>query len=187
LPGTEPSAESSNVITVAELKVCCGVFDFMSRTTTTYDRLAWDDRYNCPTAEQLRQGLNGEPGKLFDALRNFLRDLEDVSETTVWYGECWRWSLEYRLTDHSEPLAVLIPSPEDLQLALPINPHLTEALPARPLKRAVREGLELGLEPFDTRWGVWSITYPKLVEELASLVEIKLASVTNEQRKRRRS
>jgi hypothetical protein len=147
-------------------------------TSTSYTRRAWDDRYNQPTVDQLRQGLDSDTGKLFDALREFLRDLKDVSETTVWYGECWRWTVEYRLAERAEPLALLIPSPEDLQLALPINPDFTEALPSRPLKRAVREGLELGLEPFDTRWGVWSISYPKLVDELASLIEVKLLIAT---------
>jgi len=158
----------------------------MPRSTATYQRPAWSDRYNRPSVEQLRQGLNGDACKLFDALRDRLRELNHVTETAAWYGECWRWTLEYRLPDRDDPLAVLIPSPDDLQLALPVDPGFTEALPARPLKRAVREGLELGLEPFDTRWGVWSISYPKLVEELAALVDIKLATVTGEKPNRRR-
>lgn len=175
-----------NMVSTATKIVAKG-FHPMSRTATTYTRLAWNDRYNQPTPEQLRAGLNEEPGKHFDALRAFLRELDDVSETTAWYGECWRWTVEYRLANHEEPLALLIPSPEDLQLALPINPDMTDSLPARPLKRAVREGLELGLDPFDTRWGVWSISYPKLVDELASLIQIKLTTITGQKPKRRRS
>jgi hypothetical protein len=157
----------------------------MGRSTTTFVRRAWDDRYNQPTAEQLREALPTEVGELFDALRGFLCELDNVTEAMCWNGECWRWTLEYRLPQHEEPLAVLIPSPEDLQLAMPVSPDLPESLPARPLKRAVREGLELGLAPFDTRWGVWSISYPKIVEELASIVEINLATVTGTARRRR--
>jgi hypothetical protein len=43
------------------------------------------------------------------------------------------------------------------------------------VKRAVRDGLELVLEPYHSRWGVWSITASSLIDELQDLVEMKLA------------
>ena len=38
----------------------------------------------------------------------------------------------------------------------------------------VRDGLELAQEPFDTRWGIWSVQAVNLIEDLHDLIELKL-------------
>jgi hypothetical protein len=92
----------------------------------------------------------------------------------AWYGDCWRWSIEFRTRLSKDPLAVLIPCPQDLQLALPLDREFTSSLPIKRMKRAVRDGLELAQEPFDTRWGVWSLAGSSLLDDLQDLIELKL-------------
>lgn len=151
-------------------------------SATGYERVAWEKRFNRPTVEKLREALEPESAALFDALRDHLVGLDGVTEDFSWKGDCWRWTLEYQ-TDHSDdPLAVLVPSPADLQLAVPLEPNFTRSLPTRRMKRAVRDGLDLAQEPFDTRWGVWSIQAESLLKDVIGLVQQKLRHLTKQPR-----
>ena len=100
-----------------------------------------------------------------------------------WYGDGWHWTLSYLLdeqqlmepSDDWQPLALIIPAPEDVQLAMWLDQDFVESINTRRLKRGVREGLELGCPPFTTQWGIWSIPSPGLMIELASLIKQKIA------------
>ena len=111
---------------------------------------------------------------LFDRTRKRLLELEGVEEAFNWYGDSWKWTIEYRTSLSDEPLVVLVPSPADLQLAVPMDAEFTRSLPVKRMKRAVRDGLELAQEPFDTHWGVWSVQAMSMLEELQDLIERKL-------------
>jgi len=134
-----------------------------------YERTPWQDRFNEPTPYQLRCGLPEMSAKLFDRMRSRLRDLDGIEEGVAWYGVCWRWAIEFRLDDDADPLAILIPSPDDLQFAMLLDPAFITSLPLRRMKRVVRDGLDLASEPFDTRWGVWSIQQDSVAEDLEDL------------------
>ncbi len=141
---------------------------------TGYERAAWEDRFNRPTIETLRASLSSAAARLLTQLRRHLLALDGVTEGFSWHGDCWRWTIEY-YTDHSdEPLALLVPSPTDLQLAMPLEREFVRSLSMRRMKRSVREGIGLAQDPFDTRWGVWSIQTEGLLEDLTDLVEHKL-------------
>jgi hypothetical protein len=139
-----------------------------------YDRIAWEDRFNRPTTATLRAGLDGKSRRLFDRLRRHLLELDGVSEDYAWRGDCWRWTVEYRIKRGDEPLAIVIPSPLDLQLAVPMDPEFAHSLSTRRMKRAVRDGVDLAQDPFDTHWGIWSIQAANLLEDVVDLVELKL-------------
>ena len=47
--------------------------------STVYERLAWEDRFNRPSARRLKAGLDGKAAKLFDLLRGHLLDLDGVT------------------------------------------------------------------------------------------------------------
>jgi hypothetical protein len=147
-----------------------------------YNRSIWRDRFNEPTPQALRRELDGDEGRLFDLVRKHLRGLGDVEESVAWYGQSWCWCLEYRPTARSrrrpEPFAVVVPSPTDLQLAMPLDRAFITSLPQRRLKRAVRDGLELAQEPFDTNWAVWSIQHASLLDELKDVVVRRHASLS---------
>ncbi|MHC5002159.1 MAG: hypothetical protein ACYTJ0_03470 [Planctomycetota bacterium] len=143
-------------------------------SSRVYDRVAWVDRFATPTIKTLRKPLPAEARPLFDRIHKALSGLEGIRESFAWYGEGWNWTIEFRTKRSSEPLAVLIPSPTDLQLAIPLDPDFTRSLPLKRMKRAIRDGLELAQEPFDTRWGVWSLQAPGMVADLEDLVTRKL-------------
>jgi hypothetical protein len=126
----------------------------------------------------LRRGLRAQPGRLFESLRRRLLEMEDVRESTAWLGYCWRWSLEYRVAGAAEPLAIIVPSPTDLQLAIPLDPELSQSIGRKRMGRALRDGLDLALEPFDTRWAVWSIQSMGMLDDLQDLLELKLGHLT---------
>ena len=144
---------------------------------------AWTDEFNVPSPEQLRKELTDESCPVFDELRALLGGHDGVVEQPRWYGDCWHWTLSYLLDEQAlmdpsaewEPLALIIPSPEDVQLAMWLDPDFVESINTRRLKRGVREGLELGCPPFTTRWGIWSIPSPGLMAELAGLIKQKIA------------
>jgi len=43
-----------------------------------------------------------------------------------------------------------------------------------PSRTIPRDGLELAQDPFDTRWGVWSIQAEGLLHDVVDLIERKL-------------
>ena len=138
-----------------------------------YSKAAWYDRFNTPSIEALRSGLPSRMTHVFDRVRRAIRQLDDVEEVVVWHGDCWHWTIEYRAKQGESPLAILVPCPSDLQLAMPLDPEFAELLSKRRLKRAVRDGLELAREPFNSNWAVWSVTAVNMLADLFDLIERK--------------
>lgn len=139
-------------------------------TDEQHARIAWHDRFNTPTVEQLRADLPETAAELFDRFRDGMHKFEGVTESFAWFGDSWHWTIQYHLQDRDEPLAVLVPSPDDLELAMPLDRTFIESLPMTRLKRTVREGLDLAREPYDTRWAVWSLQFPNLIDDLLNIV-----------------
>jgi hypothetical protein len=144
----------------------------------SYERVAWVDRFQKPSTAKLREALPAATKSIFDAIRKRLNELSGVKEDLSWYGDSWHWVLEYRTRHSNEPLALLIPCPTDLQLALPLDREFTRSLPIQRMKRAIRDGLELAQEPFDTRWGVWTLAAGTMLDDLQDLVELKLSHLS---------
>ena len=142
--------------------------------TEIYRRLPWKDRFNRPAVDRLREGLADDAIAIFDELREALLGLEGVEETLAWYGHSWYWTIAYRTRHAEEPLAVIIPSPDDLQLAAPVDADFFKSLSFKRMKRSLREGLDLAREPFHTRWAVWSVQAPRLSDDVIDLIEAKL-------------
>jgi len=124
--------------------------------------------------QQLRAPLPAAAAKLFDRLRRDVRSLEGVTESFGWHGDCWRWTIEFKTEYSDEPLAVIVPAPSDLQLAMPLDREFIRSLPQQCMKRSVRDGIGLAQAPFDTRWGVWSVQSASLLDDLVDLIELKL-------------
>jgi hypothetical protein len=137
-------------------------------------RTPWTDQFQTPTAPQLRKLLQADAADLFDKARTTILDFEDIVEEPRWYGDCWFWSLGYFLTherlEDDNPVALIIPAAEDLQLAMPLEAAFVKTLNVRRLKRAIRDGLELGQGPFHTRWAVWSLTANSVTDEILTVL-----------------
>ncbi len=139
-----------------------------------YERIPWQDRFKPPSPKQLRENLPEGSVELFDHARSHLKTLDGIRETIGWYGQSWCWALEYRLKTDEDPLAIIIPSPADLQMAMPLDVAFITTLPVQRMKRAIRDGLDLASEPFDTHWGVWSIGQQNLLDDLEDLTNRRL-------------
>jgi hypothetical protein len=145
-----------------------------------YQKIAWADRFQQPSIDLLRDAIGSKPRHNFDVLRKRLLEIDRITETLAWYGDCWKWSIEYRTRLNKppgDPLVVLIPCPQDVQMALPLDRDFAQSISIKRMKRAVRDGLELAQEPFDTRWSVWSLGNgggAGLLDDLQDLIELKL-------------
>lgn len=130
----------------------------------------WIDRFNRPTVDRLVAELPAANIQLFKLSRRMLHDAGLRFESVAWHGECWKWTIEFRPFASAEMGAVIVPAPENLQLALPVAREFVDSLPMRRLKKAVREGLELASHPFDTRLAIWSISTSSLLGDLQDLL-----------------
>ncbi|MEM7228826.1 MAG: hypothetical protein AAF432_08430 [Planctomycetota bacterium] len=139
-----------------------------------HSRIAWLDQFNEPDAKELRKSIPAEEQRLFDDARKKLLAFDGVEEVPTWYGDCWHWVLEYRVPKLDAPLGVIIPSPEDLQLAIPMTAEFSQQVPLGRMKRAVRDGFDLGREPYDTEWAIWSLVPGSLLGDLIDLVKQKI-------------
>ncbi|MCZ6834691.1 MAG: DUF3788 family protein [Planctomycetota bacterium] len=142
--------------------------------TMTYERMPWIDCFNQPSIKQLKSSLGDEPSTLFDLVNSKLAKIEGVTPDLKWFGDGWHWTVSY-FTGHGEdPLAILIPNPEDVQLAMPLDPEFLKLLPQDQIKKTVRDGLELATTPFDSNWAVWSLDSAGTVKEILDVIKLKL-------------
>ncbi|MFK7961120.1 MAG: hypothetical protein AB8G96_11410 [Phycisphaerales bacterium] len=136
---------------------------------------AWQDRFNTPDVTTLRKGVDTEAAEAFDRIRTDLLRVEGAREVMAWYGQSWGWSIEYHVDAIDDgPLAVIIPAPEDVQMAMTIEPDFLAQLPLRRMKRAIRDGLDLASPPFDTNLAVWSLQPVHILDDLMDLIERRL-------------
>jgi hypothetical protein len=133
----------------------------------------WTDEFNSPTIESLRNLTINDSKKAFDKAKNKILALENVSLDVKWYGDCWFWSVVFISEFMEEPLAIMIPAEENLQIATPLTHEFIDQLSTRRLKRFVRDGLELALPPHRTTWAIWSIPTPSAVEDVMPVIKSK--------------
>lgn len=142
-------------------------------------RSPWQDEFNVPTLDDLRIDLPLPSAELFDTMRTFLLSNENILEEMRWYGDCWFWTISYYLkgenTDDDLPIAVIIPAPDNLQVAAPLDRDFLAQLNTRRMKRAIRDGIDLAAEPYSTQWAVWPVNAKNLLEELVSLLKQRLS------------
>ena len=90
-----------------------------------------------------------------------------------WYGDCWYLTGAFMSDFLEEPLTILVPAEENLQIAAPLTHDFISQLSTRRLKRFVRDGLELALPPHRTNWAVWSIPTPAAFEDVLPVIKSK--------------
>ena len=133
----------------------------------------WTNEYNTPSIESLRKLVINDAKKSFDKSMSKIVGLENVTTDVKWYGECWYWTVAFMSDFLEEPLAILVPAEENLQIAAPLTHDFIEQLSTRRLKRFVRDGLELALPPHRTNWAVWSIPTPAAFEDVLPVIKSK--------------
>ena len=143
-------------------------------TNDPLPKIPWLDEFNTPSTDALREIMVPDTALVFDQLYSYLSGCDDLEEDLAWYGDGWHWTITWTGPWQKEPLVLVIPAPEDLLVAMPMAPGFYENLPVRRLKRFIRDGLDIGRSPYDTRWGVWPIPSANLVKDIRHLVEQRL-------------
>lgn len=133
----------------------------------------WTDEFNTPTVDGLRKLVLLDAKKAFDRAKTKIVALENITVEVKWFGECWFWTIAFCSEFMEEPLAVMIPAEENLQIASPLTHEFIDQLSTRRLKRFVRDGLELAMPPHRTSWAVWSIPTPGAVEDVMPVLKAK--------------
>lgn len=133
----------------------------------------WTDEYNIPSIENLRKLVINDAKKAFDKAISKIIGLENVTTDVKWYGQSWFWTVAFMSDFLEEPLAIMIPAEENLQIASPLTHDFIEQLSTRRLKRFVRDGLELALPPHRTNWAVWSVPTPAAFEDVLPVIKSK--------------
>ncbi|MDP7070017.1 MAG: hypothetical protein QF561_01560 [Phycisphaerales bacterium] len=140
----------------------------------TDKRSPWQDEFSVPSISDLRMDLPVPAAELFDVARDFLNAREGILESLRWYGDCWFWAVTYFLegedTAEDEPVAIIVPAPDNLQIAAPLDQEFVSQLNTRRMKRAIRDGLELASEPYSTKWAVWPVTAKNMLDEVTALL-----------------
>ena len=133
----------------------------------------WTDEYNTPLISDLRNLVINDAKKAFDKAISKIEALGAFETKPQWYGEAWFWSVAFYPEGADVPLAIIIPSPEDIQIATQLTHEFIEQLSTRRLKRFVRDGLELAMPPHDTDWAYWLIPTAKAVEDIMPVLKNK--------------
>ena len=119
----------------------------------TYQRIPWTDYFCEPSINQLKAELTEDASRLFGAIRPKLTGMEGVTEKLKWFGDGWHWTIGYFTRNREDPLAVLIPNPTDLQLAMNVDREFINRLSNDQIKKSLREGgSPIGLPLF--LWGI---------------------------------
>ena len=146
----------------------------MVRHTARQPLLPWEDRFNTPTVDDLRDAIaevDEEALDRFDEACDLLAEICRGPQEIMWQGECWKWTLSYRLSRRKRgPRAIIIPNPGDLQIAMRIDDGFLDHLNPARFRRAVRDGLDLAADPFDTDWTVWPVSSGKVLSEIIQII-----------------
>ena len=133
----------------------------------------WTDEFNTPSVDALRKLVLLDAKKAFDKAKTKILALENIEVKVKWYGECWFWTIAFYSDFMEDPLAIMIPAEENLQIASTLTHDFIDQLSTRRLKRFVRDGLELAMPPHRTTWAVWSIPTPAAVEDVMPVLKAK--------------
>lgn len=150
-----------------------------TRMAPTHDkRPPWQNQFETPTIDDLRTDLPLPSVELFDEIRTAIMAYDNIVERKKWYGDCWFWTLGFYLEDEATeedlPVLLLIPAPEDLQVAMPFDGQCLEELNTRRMKRAIRDGLDLAREPYSTEWAIWPLNARNMLDDLYAIIRHRL-------------
>lgn len=142
--------------------------------TIAKPRLAWEDRYRRPRAEDLLAPYSKPTAHLVELARERLTSFDGISEEVSWQGIPWRWTFVYRSPDEApRAWAYLVPDPAKPLLALPLMPQVTDTLRIKRLSRFIRDRIVFATQVNGIRWAQWEIAGKGQLEEVLELAACK--------------
>jgi len=142
---------------------------------TTYKKQSsWEDRFQMPTSDQMREDLAEKPLALIDTARAHILALADLTEQVTWQGLPWRWTVCYDSPlDDTRALVHLVLNPNAPELAMTFTADMVERLPMKRLKKHVRDGVLLGRQVAGVYWSSWELANKTQLQDLLDLVTRK--------------
>lgn len=133
-------------------------------------RMAWEDRFATPDADDLLRGFHRHHTALIQQAREGILALGEVTESIVWRGVPWRWTFAFSEEGEAERAwAYLIPQPGRPLLAIPLTAEHVDGLPMKRLSKSVRDGIGLAAMVGGVYWAQWDLTSRPQVDELIGI------------------
>jgi hypothetical protein len=159
-------------------------------------RTPWNDKFTRPAPEALGAVYPAAIQDLLRDVRAGLGALSGLEASLDWQGVPWRWTFVYRgtgdLAEHATPasggptpvnspsglsllraFAYVVPDPARLQVCIPLTGAQIEALPAKKIKRPVKDVIAAAGSVAGVWWPTWELTGPGVLEDVLDLAARK--------------
>lgn len=137
-------------------------------------RIAWEDRYEVPTLDDLLAHLPRPLAQLALQARGAMLSLGSLQDAIVWQGVAWKWTITLMPEgETSRPWAYIIPQPARPLVSVPLTAEIIAGLPARKLSKAVRDGIQSASCVGDACWPLWELTTKQQLEDIMVVVRHK--------------
>lgn len=144
-------------------------------TTTPVTAVAWKNRFETPTADDLVSQIAQVHFELLATLRTGLLASPAPREKVQWHGVPWRWTFEYRQRGAQDPVVFLVPEPGRPRLCLPMTAEFICSLSLGTIPRYLRDGILSGTQVGDLLWAEWEPNAKSHVQELLWLIDQRTA------------
>ena len=137
-------------------------------------RLAWDDKFNRPDLDELRELYPQPLRSLFDEARQRILDFGDATEDFGWEGLPWRWCLRYTMAgDPTRNFAYLVPNPEKPRIGVCFTREMLQSMPLHRLKKYMKEILVASHDVGGMFWSEFELTSKPQLDDAMDLVRRK--------------
>ncbi len=140
-------------------------------------RPLWEDRWSQPMSDDLVEAVPEHPRAALRKLMEGLDEFEGLTQQVIWYGEAWKWTIEYTL-DPGEGEGItacyIVPNVATPLVCIPLEAPVLERLPLRRLSRVVRDGIRAAKCAVSIHWATWRPTSKAEAEALTDLVRRKV-------------
>lgn len=143
-------------------------------TTTATQRLPWQDRWHCPTVEQLLDPLGPQYRAAMATLLERLGAVERLRQDLVWYGPGWNWTIQFDQLDAEgnklDTICYVVPDLQVPTVCLPLTVPVLERIPLRRVHKFIRTGIRAAKRAVDVHWATWQLASNTEVEQLMDLI-----------------
>ncbi|MEM9082091.1 MAG: hypothetical protein AAGB34_00740 [Planctomycetota bacterium] len=136
--------------------------------------LAWENRFEEPTQQELVEHYNQQLLNVYNAIFEKLRGLGEMNEQFVWMGAPWCWCTLVNPVDmdpeRERSWAYVVADREQPLLVMPVDSETMEKLPMRRIKKHVRDFITRGKKVGDITYVEWPIAAKTQLEDIMDMV-----------------
>ena len=141
---------------------------------TAKKALVWEDKFNEPEIDALREQYPKAFRVLFDDARERILGFGEVTEELVWEGLPWRWCLRYtKPKDPTRAFVFLVPNPEKPRIGIPFTGEMLQNMPLHRLKKYMKETLVASHDVGGKFWTEFEFQSKSQLDDAMDLVKRK--------------